>query len=174
MTEQWRPVLGYEGVYDASDLGRVRRVVTRGGNPTEKINRPGMRRGYDNFTLSFEGVTRTFCAHRLIWEAFNGAIPEGLQINHRNGDKRDNRLANLEVCTPSENTLHAVRVLKRPWTVPPHKPGSANGRAKLSEDDVREIRRLRADEGWSQQKLADRFGVHQTGISALLRGVSWR
>lgn len=96
-----------------------------------------------------------------------------MQINHINGDKADNRIANLEVCTPSENTLHAVRILRRPWNPPPHKPGVKNGRAKLTELDVALVRQLRSD-GWSQQRLADRFGVHQTGISALLRGQSWK
>lgn len=139
----------------------------------ERINRPGRRRGYDNYTLSVENVQKTFAAHRLVWEAFNGPIPPGAQVNHKNGEKRDNRLANLEVCSPSENTLHAVHVLGRPWTAPPHKIGSKNGRAKLREEQIPEIRRLRAA-GWSQQKIADRFGVNQTIISGVLRGVYWR
>lgn len=46
-------------------------------------------------------------AHRLIWQAVHGAIPEGMQINHKNGVKSDNRLANLELVTPSANTKHA-------------------------------------------------------------------
>ena len=48
-------------------------------------------------------------AHRLIWESVHGPIPAGLQINHKNGVKSDNRIANLEAVTASENTLHAYR-----------------------------------------------------------------
>lgn len=48
-------------------------------------------------------------AHRLIWEAVNGPIPEGMQVNHINGIKTDNRIINLEVVTPRENLLHAYR-----------------------------------------------------------------
>jgi hypothetical protein len=46
-------------------------------------------------------------AHRLVWESVNGPIPDGMQINHRNGIKTDNRLENLELATASENTQHA-------------------------------------------------------------------
>lgn len=48
-------------------------------------------------------------AHRMIWESVHGPIPSGLQINHINGIKSDNRIANLELVTPSENGLHAYR-----------------------------------------------------------------
>lgn len=48
-------------------------------------------------------------AHRMIWEHVHGAIPEGMEINHKNGVKWDNRISNLELVTPSENCLHAYR-----------------------------------------------------------------
>lgn len=170
MTEQWAQVLDYEGYYEASDLGRVRRIRSREGKPVEKYLRAGSRRDYANYTLCLEAVTKTFSAHRLIWEAFNGAISSGLQINHMNGEKRDNRLANLEVCSPSENMAHAYNVLGRDVRRP--QKGSKNGRAKLTLDDVAIVKQLRA-QGLSQQKIADRFGVDQTNISLILRGKSW-
>lgn len=173
MTEVWRPVLGFEGYYEASSIGRLRRVKTQGGRASGRISSPGDRRGYANYTLSVDNAQRTLSAHRMVWEAFYGPIPLGLQINHKNGEKRDNRLVNLEVCSPSENTSHAVRVLKRTWNVPPRLAGSMNGRAKLSEADIPEIRRLRAA-GLSQQKIADQFGVNQTLISGILSGKLWR
>lgn len=173
MSEQWVSVLDYEGFYEISDFGNARRTTTQGGRPSGRQMRPGSRRNYLNFTLSVENRQRTLCAHRMVWEGFNGPIPEGMQINHINGNKADNRLSNLEICTPSENTLHAVHVLKRAWTKPPHVPGEKNGRAKLSASDVEKIKELRAT-GLSQQKIADQFGVDQTNISSILRGASWR
>lgn len=171
MSELWKPVVGYSDFYEASDHGRVRRVTTQGGRPSGRMLKPGYRREYLNYTVSFQNVQQTLAAHRLVWEAFNGPIPAGMQINHVNGDKRDNRLANLEVCTPNENMAHAYRTLGRD----PRRPqwGEKNGRAKLAKDDLPEIRRLRA-EGWSQQRIADKFGVGQTVISGILRGLYWR
>lgn len=62
-------------------------------------------------------------AHRMIWESVNGPIPDGMQINHINGIKSDNRIANLELVTPSENARHAYAIgLKRA-------DGEFNGRA---------------------------------------------
>lgn len=53
---------------------------------------------------------QNYSAHRLIWERVHGPVPEGMQINHINGNKLDNRIANLEVVTPSRNTLHAYEL----------------------------------------------------------------
>lgn len=171
MTEQWKPVIGFEGYYEASDHGRVRRIVTRGGRAAERVLRPGNRREYANYVLCVENKTTTVSAHRTVWEAFNGAIPDGMQINHLNGDKRDNRLANLETCTHSENMIHAYAALGRD----PRRPqrGTKNGRAKLDERGVALVRQLRR-EGWTQQRIADHVGIDQTGVSALLRGVTWK
>jgi hypothetical protein len=173
MSERWAAVVGWEGYYEASDAGGCRRIITKYGNPSERPLRPGRRVGYANYTLSVDKVKKTYAAHRLVWETFNGPIPEGLQINHKNGVKTDNRLENLELCTPSENTRHAVHVLHRPWSSPPHVPGVKNGRAKLDETGVALVKRLRS-EGWSQQRIADHVGINQTAVSALLRGATWR
>ncbi len=172
MVELWKDALGYEGLYEVSNLGRARRVVTQTGRPSGRIMKPGDRRGYSKYTFTRENQKRMFCAHRLVWEAFNGPIPDGLQINHLNGDKRDNRLTNLEVCTASENMKHAYRTLGIPR---PYAPsfGERNGRAKLKESDLPEIKALYA-RGLSQQKIADIYGVNQTNISLILRGRSWR
>ena len=171
MSEQWRPVLGYEEHYSASNFGNVKRVQTRSGSPSGRPLKTGSRRDYANYTLSLDNVQKTFCAHRLVWEAFHGPIPVGLQINHKNGDKRDNRLDNLEVCTASENMVHAYRTLGRDPSRPQR--GEKNGRAKLKTADIAEIKRLRAL-GWSQQRIADQFCVNQTLISGILRGQFWR
>ncbi len=62
-------------------------------------------------------------AHRMIWEAVHGPIPDGLQINHKNGVKHDNRLCNLELVTCSENIKHSYRIGLR------SAKGECNGRA---------------------------------------------
>lgn len=170
MEKHWRPVLGFEEFYEVSECGAVRRIKTQGGRPSFRELKPGFRRDYFNFTLSVGNTQRTFAAHRMVWEAANGPLPAGTQINHKNGDKRDNRLVNLEPCTASENMKHAYNVLGRDVRRP--QIGSKNGRSKLTEEDVSLVFAMRR-EGFSQQKIADRFGVDQTSISNLLLRKTW-
>lgn len=171
MNENWQEVPGYYGLYEASDLGRVRRTRTQGGRPTSRILREGRNRGYAKFVLCQSNCRQTVAAHRVVWETFNGPIPQGMQINHKDGNKLNNRLTNLEICTPSENISHAFRVLKVSPNINPNY-GTNNGRAKLNEDAIREIKRLRA-EGLTQKTIAKRFGVSPATISNVLLGKFW-
>lgn len=168
---EWKPVPGFEACYEVSDNGDVRRISTRSGLPTCKPCKPTWSRGYARFVLCKNGKTHTISAHKLVWMAFSGPIPLGMQINHINGKKADNSISNLEICTQSENTLHAFRVLGVRPNINPN-PGSKNGRAKLKDADIPEIKRLHAS-GLSQQKIADRFGVAQTSISRITSGRGW-
>jgi DNA-binding XRE family transcriptional regulator len=135
------------------------------------VMKPGDRRGYVKYSLTVDAVPADVSGHRLVWETFNGPIPAGLQINHKNGVKNDNRLENLEVCTQSENLRHRHRTLGVQGTKNPVY-GERNGKSKLRREDIEKIRALRV-EGWSQQKIADQIGIHQTMISAILRGRYW-
>jgi len=173
MDESWVPAFQYEDAYAVSDHGRVMR--TKRGPHT----RPGLilklskgRNNYQRAGLRNNTPLKLIQVHRLVWQSFNGPIPAGLQINHLNGVTNDNRLSNLEVCTASENNLHAFRNLGRKPNLNPNH-GSKNGRAKLTEADVARIKELRA-QGWSQQRIADHVGIHQTGISSVLSGKTWR
>ena len=125
----------------------------------------GRRIGSDCF--GYENVRvggKTVRSHRLIWECVHGPIPDDLQINHINGDKRDNRIENLELVTPSENIKHAFATGLHSTAGERH-PG-----AKLSEDDVREIR---ASSGRSSD-LAKRYGVTRCTVNQVRRRQTWR
>lgn len=169
----WRPALGFEGIYEVSDDGDFRRLTTRSGltRSEPKLLKTGKRRGYKNITFCKGGITSTHSAHRVVWEAFNGKIPDNMQINHKNGIKDDNRLDNLEVVTPSENTKHTFLVLGRKAQINPN-PGSRNGRAKLSESDIPKIFALR-ESGMSQFAIANIFGIDQTTVSRILLKKAW-
>ena len=173
MSERWKQVLGYETLYEISNQGRLARTRTRGGKPAWRLLRgtPGSL-GYVRYALCRNSKRRDHSAHRLAWEAFNGPIPDDLQINHKNGVKHDNRLDNLEIVTQSENTKHAFGVLKVAPNINPN-PGSRNGRARLTEEDIPKIRNL-LQSGWSQAKVGYEFGVHQTVIGRIALGKIWR
>ena len=97
MKEIWKSVPGYEGLYEASNLGRVKSLGNgASGNSKERILKPGvMERGYYQVALSKNGKRKNYRVNRLIWFVFKGEIPECMEINHINEDKTDNRLENL-------------------------------------------------------------------------------
>lgn len=113
-------------------------------------------------------------AHRFVWRWFNGKILDGLTLNHKDGNKHNNQLSNLELATHSEQSLHAVHVLG--WSPalnldPDWRAcGRLNGRAKLTEAEVLDIR-LSSDKGVI---LAERFGVSTATISRVRSGQVWK
>ena len=118
MKEEWKPIKGLESEYAVSDLGRVRsldRFVTNPGNPAGGYSQRGQmlkvctaKNGYSVVNI---GRDRTTYVHRLVAEAFIGEIPHGLTVNHIDGDKSNNSVANLEIVTYSETHRHAFREL---------------------------------------------------------------
>ena len=102
----WKPILGYEDCYQISNDGLVARTMTYGTAPRPRwkpVAQRIKRDGYVTYHLCRNGTRKDARAHRLVWEAFNGPIAHGLEINHKNGIKTDNRLVNLEVVSRSEN-----------------------------------------------------------------------
>jgi len=115
-SEQWKPIAGYEGYYQVSDLGRVRsmaRVIPepRWGARRQpaKIHNPWLSHGYPNVTLHRDGIRQTRIVHRLVLEAFVGPCPEGMEGCHNDGNPRNNRLDNLRWDTPLANNLDVIR-----------------------------------------------------------------
>lgn len=116
MSELWLPVPGYEGFYEVSDQGRVRsvdRVIqTRKGPSRRKgrVRRPHVhKQGYLELPLCRDGEQQMFTVHRLVMLAFVGPRPEGMDICHGDGDKRNNSVSNLRYDTHTENQLDIVR-----------------------------------------------------------------
>lgn len=119
-TEQWRPIEGYEGICEVSNLGRIRRVKgydSLGHLRNEKILRPRMNCcGYLLVGLCREGKQRHFSVHRLVAQAFL-PNPDGLpQVNHKDEDKTNNRADNLEWCTRSYNINYGTRIERQVQT----------------------------------------------------------
>ena len=162
--EAWKPVIGYEGLYEVSDQGRVRRVQRYRKEPG--ILRLRLSSGYCRVDLHRKGAKR-FMVHRLVWEAFVGAIPQDRQINHRDGQKSNNHLGNLELVTASGNALHAVALGL--WV---NNKGERHGMAKLTWQQVEDIRRL-YEKGMLQKELAEMFKVSRPQISEIVNRKQW-
>ena len=101
------PIPGYEGFYEASNLGNVRSVDRTddfGRFYKGKIRKPSTdHKGYKQIVLFKNGKGTNYKIYRLVWMAFNGEIPAGLQVNHIDEDKSNNRLNNLNLMTQTQN-----------------------------------------------------------------------
>lgn len=111
--EEWRPVAGCEGIYDVSNLGRVRSLarVNRKGQPVRgRILKQLIRRdGRPQVNASLNGVRKTFHVHRLVATAFLGEPRPGEVVCHGDGDPANNAARNLRWDTRSSNNLDSVR-----------------------------------------------------------------
>lgn len=108
---RWKSVKGYEGIYEISDTGLVRNLRKDSKNRTYhgKILIPGLTgSGYPFVLLSVNGVTKNKMIHRLVADAFISNPDKLREVNHKDGNKTNNRVTNLEWCTRAENLKHAV------------------------------------------------------------------
>lgn len=118
MEEIWKDIKGYEGLYQVSNYGRVKSLpkihkTTKNYNKLgyitkEKILRQRKtQRGYFLVTLYKEQKGKSLYVHRIVANMFISNKDNKPCINHKNGDKNDNKVTNLEWCTYSENMIHA-------------------------------------------------------------------
>ena len=154
--ETWKPIFGFEALYEVSDHGNVRRIArsktvdagkipeakrmfeqgatlkevaaflgvsiptassiklgkTWAGDAGHRLVKTPLLKHYQIASLCRDGAYTRRSVHRLVWEAFNGPIPGRLEINHKNLDRADNRLENLEMVTHQQNVQHAIDAYK--------------------------------------------------------------
>lgn len=166
-TERWLPVVGWEDIYEVSDRGRVRRCGAHnvGRWPPGRITTgSATRQGYRQASLTFRGELQSALVHRLVLAAFVGPCPDGYEVNHRNGNKADNRLVNLEYRTPPENSQHAVDTGLRVYA-----RGDAHHRTRYPEALVTEWRRRHAA-GQDAASIARAYGVDPVRVWEIVTG----
>lgn len=169
--ETWKPVREFPDHYEISSHGRLRRTHAYRPSLIGKIRKPQKdKKGYVVYMLSVENKVRLRYAHRLVADAFLGPIPDGWDVNHKDGNKGDPTLGNLEIVTKSENRAHAYQTLG----VKPNRAVESNGNAKLDWPMVDQIRKEYAEGKTSHSKLASKFGVNRITVMRVLLQRAWR
>lgn len=122
MKEIWKDIKGYEGLYQVSNLGRVKSLkrilkhkTTYGGIYTVKgkILKPKEDKGYYRYSLSNNGKNKLFFAHRLVAEAFIPNPQHYLIVNHKDENPHNNKADNLEWCTIKYNVTYGTAIEKK-------------------------------------------------------------
>lgn len=149
MREKWREVIGFEGRYEVSDLGRVR------NSSTGRVLRPGVAtHGYPTVALG-RGNTRT--VHSLVAAAFLGEAPGGCEVCHKDGDRLNPSLTNLRFGTRSSNNMDILD----------------HGGRKVTREDVLDIK-ARLGRGETGRSIAKHYGLSESMISSIKHGVHYK
>ena len=161
--EEFRDIEGYEGLYQVSNLGRVKSF--------HKMNYKILKNristtGYFCVLLTKNTKSSRFKVHRLVAKAFISNPKNKKQVNHKNGIKTENIVHNLEWNTASENIKHAFKLGLR------SELGSNNNHSKLTEKEVLSIRRVCFNK-ISVKRIAKIYGVHPTTITSVVKRKCW-
>ncbi len=175
MNERWMPIEGYEGIYEISDLGRVRSLWGRAPRRWMKrpiLSEPRILKSYVHCTNKYcyvalhkDNQQKGFRIHGLVLKTFVGPCPTGSQGSHLDGDRTNNRLDNLMWESPKNNNarknFHGTA-----------NEGERHSMAKLNNDAVLKIRELAAS-GMPRSQLAHSYGVTITMIAFIVRRKNW-
>lgn len=155
MAEIWKDIEGYEGLYQVSNLGRVKRVSAN------RILSPAKNFGYNKVGLSKDGIVSQYRVHRLVADAFIPKDDSRPFINHIDGVRDNNRLENLERCTQSENMKHAYQIGNK---TPIRMIGKDNPKSNLILDKSNGVFY------YSVVEAANSINIKPTTLRAMLRG----
>jgi len=172
-TEQWKDVVGYEGLYQVSNLGRVKKLAgtkCRADRMRKLVVTPN---GRLQIALYKNNIERKFLVHRLVLIAFVGKPKINQITRHLDGNPMNNYLTNLRWGTHVQNQADSVRHGTKINPPKNDNSGTNNGQNKLSEQQVAMIKQL-ADRGLhTQQQIANMYGITQQTVSDIKRNRSW-
>jgi hypothetical protein len=174
--EIWKDIVGYEGLYQVSNLGRIKSFARTWicGDRNSKKNKPETisklhhnKQKYLQVWLCKNGEPKNFRVHRLVAQAFIPNPQNKKTINHINGVKDDNRVENLEWLTIQENLNHALINNLRVFA-----KGEKHGNSVLTKEKVLEIRKMQGS--FTKMDIAKKFNVSHKTIRAVLNRSTWQ
>jgi hypothetical protein len=158
-TEIFLPIRGYEGIYEISNYGTLKRL-DKGTFPKGSPN----KQGYIRYKLSVNDVCKNYFGHVLVAKAFIANTENKPQVNHIDGNAKNNHVSNLEWCTAKENVRHAFR------TGLSTNKGINNSRCRLSETQVIEIYKSKE----TALNLSKIYNVNPCTIRDIKRNRNWK
>lgn len=171
---EWKEIKGYEGYYEVSTEGKIRsvnRTIKKGEvfiSRKSQEMKTFLTNGYERVSLNKEGKRKKFMVHRLVAETFIPNPENKKEVNHKDANKLNNSVGNLEWVTKLENMRHAEdnNLIRRT-------KGTQRYNSKLNEDLVRELRK-RFKEGETCHSLAKEIGVNEKTIRTACLGITWK
>jgi hypothetical protein len=165
--EEWRDIVGYEGLYQVSNFGRIFSLPKKGSSAIGKIKMLSLSTTdkYCQVTLRKNGKTVTKKVHRLVAEAFIDNPLFLKEVNHKDGIKTNNNTSNLEWSTRENNMIHAADKNLLNYTL-----GSKSYRTSLSEEDASAI----YASNLSVKELAINYSVSENVIRKIKNKVTWK
>lgn len=179
MTEVWKDIPNYDGIYKVSNHGRVKslRRYTMHRGFLRLIKPRILKHGHDSYgypmvCLTKDGVPKTVLVHKLVAKAFILNQENKPQVNHIDGNKANNYTSNLEWVTNQENVIHAFRT---GISNADHCTGERSWITKLTNQDILSIRKLMSQPNKpTQQSIADQHGVSQMTIHSIITRKTWK
>lgn len=164
MKEMWLPIPGkFHKNFLVSDLGRVKSVRSYGSRILVPVSNG---RGYLFVGLHLHGSNNLRYVHRLVCLSFLGTCPVGIQVNHLDGDKSNNKLSNLEYTTRIENSRHASDNGL-------YISGEESHLSKLTRRKILSIRGL-SSRGWNNTEIASRFKITPSNVGQIIKRKTWK
>ena len=183
-SEKWKYINNYEEKYKVSNTGKVKGIDRKDsmGRPVKGVVlKPNMSNsGYEQVGLSLNGIKTKFYVHRLVAKAFISNPNNKPCINHLDGDKRNNKVNNLEWTTQSENHKHAFKNGLRKITksqknaISKANRGFNNKHSKLTNKQVLEIRKLYKSEDLTTKEIADLYNITFSNVAQIVRRETWK
>lgn len=174
--EEWKDIKGYEGLYQISTHGKIRSLgrYIKSKNNSERFIKGRIlkffrdKQGYLKKDISKNGKKETCRVHRLVLTAFDRPPKPGEQCNHKDGNKQNNDILNLEWVTAYENERHSIEVLGK------SNEGEKSGRTELINDKVKKIKILLKEEKLLQKEIAELCNVSEAIINQIKQGKTWK
>lgn len=177
--EMWKTIEGTEGTYEVSNTGKVRSNNYLGHGKQQELSLAKDQKGYLRVRIYKDGSRKTIKVHREVAKAFIPNPENKAEVNHKDGNKENNHVDNLEWATPGENTAHAygsgLKEKTREWC---RQMGSTVGRAALAKEIEKRktpVTATRLSDGavfefTSQADAAEKTGAPQSNINRVLKG----